>query len=133
LDRVSSPRLLHKLPAFILRFLYASGKCNKWQAQPKNITSDGKRKIMLVIWKNMIFIFYTVFLKNFNFFLLKFNMIYTFWIVLMCCVKNNFLKIKKYYWHVFRHKKLFEKQPLSHYRTHSKHPHLITIAFFLFL
>jgi hypothetical protein len=34
-------------------------------------------------------------------------------------VKNNFKKMKKHHWHVFRHEKLFEKQPLLHYQTHS--------------
>jgi len=28
--------------------------------------------------------------------------------------------MKKYHWHVFRHEKLFEKQPLPHCQTHSK-------------
>jgi len=28
--------------------------------------------------------------------------------------------MKKHHWHVFRHKKLFEKQPLPHCQTHSK-------------
>jgi len=27
--------------------------------------------------------------------------------------------MKKYHWHVFRHEKLFEKQPLPHCQTHS--------------
>jgi len=37
----------------------------------------------------------TPFLKNLNFFLLKFNMIYMFWIVLMCWCQKWFLKNKK--------------------------------------
>jgi len=28
--------------------------------------------------------------------------------------------MKKHHWHVFRHEKLFEKQPLPHCQTHSK-------------
>ena len=28
--------------------------------------------------------------------------------------------MKKHHWHVFRHEKLFEKQPLPHSQTHSK-------------
>jgi hypothetical protein len=28
--------------------------------------------------------------------------------------------MKKHHWHVFRHEKLFEKQPLPHYQTPSK-------------
>jgi hypothetical protein len=51
--------------------------------------------------------------KKFKFFLLKFNMFCIFW----CAdVKNDFLKIKKNHWHVFQHKRLFEKQPLPHYQ-----------------
>jgi len=63
----------------------------------------------------------TAFPKNSIFFLLKFNMICTFWIVLMCWCQKWFLKNKKkYHWHAFRHKKLFEKQPLPHCQAPSK-------------
>jgi len=30
--------------------------------------------------------------------------------------------MKKHHWHVFRHEKLFEKQPLPHYQTPSQWP-----------
>jgi len=51
------------------------------------------------------------------FFVLKLSAVCTFWIVLMCWCQKWFLKIKKNYWHVFRHEKLFEKQPPLHCQT----------------
>jgi len=59
-------------------------------------------------------------LSNFKFFfLLKLSAVCTFWIVLMCWCQKWFLKNKKNHWHVFRHKKLFEKQPQPHCQTRS--------------
>jgi hypothetical protein len=59
--------------------------------------------------------------KKFEFFfLLKFNMVCMFWIVLMCwCQKWFFKKMKKHHWHVFWHEKLFEKHPQPHCQTRS--------------
>jgi hypothetical protein len=58
--------------------------------------------------------------KKFKFFfLIKFNMVCTFWIVLICWCQKWFLKNKKNHWHVFWHEKLFEKHPQSHCQTRS--------------
>ena len=43
-------------------------------------------------------------------------------------IKNNFLKMKKHHWHVFRHEKLFEKHPQPHWQTRflkSTHNHTV--------
>jgi hypothetical protein len=59
--------------------------------------------------------------KILNFFLLKFNMVCTFWIVLMCWCQKWFLKNEKNHWHAFWHEKLFEKHPQPHCQTRSNH------------
>jgi len=60
------------------------------------------------------------FQKNLIFFFLKFNIVCTFWIVLMCWYQKWFLKNKKNHWHVFWHEKLFKKQPRLHCQTSPK-------------
>jgi hypothetical protein len=58
--------------------------------------------------------------KNYLF-LLKFNMVCTFWIVLMCWYQKWFLKNEKTSLTCISVQKIFEKQPLPHCQTHSKY------------
>jgi len=55
-----------------------------------------------------------------NPFEIMFLKILFFKIILMCCVKNKFLKIKNiYYFDIFLNEKHFKKQPLLHSQTFS--------------
>jgi len=51
--------------------------------------------------------------------LFQINIFYVFRSFGCANVKNNFKKIKKYYFDVFWNEKHFEKQPLPHSQTHS--------------
>jgi len=75
---------------------------------------------MMMVFKESLWLCGSIYLwLNFNFFF-KLSVVCIFWIVLMYWYQKWFLKNKKHHWHVFRHKKLFEKQPLPHCQTPSK-------------
>jgi hypothetical protein len=72
---------------------------------------------------------FNLFLTEFQiFFLLNLSAVCTFWIVLICWCQKWFKK--KNHWHVFRHEKLFEKQPLPHCQIPSKVAPVLSILVF---
>jgi len=73
------------------------------------------KMVIFFIFRTYLFLcLKSIFFKiNFLFFVLQIIFLY-FKIVLICIVKNNFKKLKKYYFNIFLNKKSFKNQLIPH-------------------